>query len=914
MNYLAQQIHELRKSGNLEKAYDYASFCFLNNKNDDDIKYAYVLIIVELFNKYIRKTYRFYAKQLYYNILDIKFSENSQYFSYYQKILKKVNQQIDIHYNDVKQADELSKYGKHKDALSIIRNLYNNNDLNEVHHENYGWILYRFLQKKSRFLANSEISSILDEYIKLKNDRPSQLHSNILRFAIYFSKINQDFDFYNFLILWNTKNLRYEDKTDKKIEGKINPSLLSRICRILFEKYTIKTLDEYSTILNTECNIILEIFRQNYFWKIYYFNEEENKEDLFKIIDNYSIEYPKYGQSYWNSRILDIALYSVYKIDKYKFLDFFYKWNSNNFRNEDWTFETLHNDHIRNHLATNVLNKCFEFLIIENNHDEISKLVNICFEIVSKNSQNQVIISEICSILVNNNIDINIDKFLSTFKFYRDISIDFFRQPFYSLLENSATNNNYKLLQELLTIYLNKYTNYGSSHWHSEILKFAYNKLSDNYLDFFLDFFEKWNIDYFQFEDWNNNNNNFGYKILNNLFNIIIGKKRYDLVSRIIKIYEYSIYNFCDDDNLNLNLGELYYINNQKVEAKNIFSKLAIYIPNNYKVWYCLSMCYDENIDLKIGFLIKAISVANNNNLSKIHLSLAKYLITKKLFSYALFELNNLYSIKQDANSDYYNLLEQCSNSTPEDIKNISKQYLSIVYETLYSKVYWKNFTFIKKYKGLYYFYNKEQECLKIKPNDLLLNIEIGTDVILQSYKDNLLNIKTLGNYKWSNLPINIGVVVNKNTEKSEIEIIDTKSRKFIYKYQENEYFDTDTLVKFLYYKSKINTIVKIKNIKISEGITEFPKCYGFVDNILVSTEQLHFKFNSLNIGGTISANDNYMNLKVGDIFEMYYIFLSKDTENQIIKILQIAKLENIDQELKEQILKDYEIEYMPEE
>ena len=104
-----------------------------------------------------------------------------------------------------------------------------------MHKESYGWIIYRYIKSEINTLDSVSVRKYLWDYMNLKNDRPSMLHSMILNFGLNYSKEHSDFNLLNFFNLWRPGNLRYEDKTNSEHEGNNIPSLISRICRELID-------------------------------------------------------------------------------------------------------------------------------------------------------------------------------------------------------------------------------------------------------------------------------------------------------------------------------------------------------------------------------------------------------------------------------------------------------------------------------------------------------------------------------------------------------------------------------------------------------------------------------------------------------------------------------------------------------
>ena len=103
--------------------------------------------------------------------------------------------------------------------------------------------------------------------MNLKNERPSMLHSMILNFALNYSKTHSDFKFYNFFLLWNPKNLRYEDLHDGRNQNGENiPSLISRICREFVNSNTELDIEEFLNNIDNvidQCKFCPETFDAN---------------------------------------------------------------------------------------------------------------------------------------------------------------------------------------------------------------------------------------------------------------------------------------------------------------------------------------------------------------------------------------------------------------------------------------------------------------------------------------------------------------------------------------------------------------------------------------------------------------------------------------------------------------------------
>lgn len=116
------------------------------------------------------------------------------------------------HYDEVRNAEQLSKSeASVQEAYQQIKAIYDRGDLDESLHESFGWILYRYLKARYQQLGSVEARRTLVVYMKLKNPRPSLLHSQILNLASHMAETFHDFRLTDFLRLWDTANLREED-------------------------------------------------------------------------------------------------------------------------------------------------------------------------------------------------------------------------------------------------------------------------------------------------------------------------------------------------------------------------------------------------------------------------------------------------------------------------------------------------------------------------------------------------------------------------------------------------------------------------------------------------------------------------------------------------------------------------------
>ena len=170
----------------------------------------------------------------------------------------------------IRDAKEKGKNGNHKEALDLFRQAIkkfpDDIDLNEQ----FAWQL----QKEGKILFDNEkvdtlkVRTLLAEYMKLKNERPSQLHSLFLRFA---DKImdKEDFNLVTFARLWDLKNLRKEDFEGFQKEEKTYPSIAEKVIqhcgKLILNKKLNQEVEQFLPFLD----LGIEKFHDNIWLKYY---------------------------------------------------------------------------------------------------------------------------------------------------------------------------------------------------------------------------------------------------------------------------------------------------------------------------------------------------------------------------------------------------------------------------------------------------------------------------------------------------------------------------------------------------------------------------------------------------------------------------------------------------------------------
>lgn len=263
----SKQVFALRKEGKIEEAYQMALTCILIDGEDE-----------------------WNIKALAYCLYDkIKLAKESQDFEAGQNLLQHLENLLDDFEDDVllenlerarkmvnperriiDQAKEQSKAGNHAEALRLFREsiVLFPDDINL--NEQLGWELQK--ECKAVFETGDidvrKIRQLLSEYIRLKNARPSNLHST---FLVYADKIinKPEFNLIAFLKLWGLENLRSEEFQPYSKDGVEYPALAEKIvqhaAKLILDQRMTSEIDWFLPFLDKP----IAAFKKN-IWLTYY--------------------------------------------------------------------------------------------------------------------------------------------------------------------------------------------------------------------------------------------------------------------------------------------------------------------------------------------------------------------------------------------------------------------------------------------------------------------------------------------------------------------------------------------------------------------------------------------------------------------------------------------------------------------
>ncbi|MFV0289386.1 MAG: DUF7017 domain-containing protein [Mangrovibacterium sp.] len=368
----AKDLSGIEKLNKLNKALGIARNLYSEEPDEEWMQKAFAWVLIDLCKYYIADRNLNQAGICFRELNAIDFQDYKDEIIENQKSF--LRPKIDTNYSEIQKAEELSKNGNNKEALAIFKNLISQNRLTELHHESYGWIIYRYIKAEESNLSSVEVRTFLRDYMNLRNERPSMLHSMILNFALNYSKTHKDFKFYNFFLLWNPDNLRYEDLHNGYKDGKDIPSLISRICREFVNSNTELNIEELLDKINLSKDTVLDFFKETFFWNVFNAHKENRFSDLWSLFELYNNNYSKYGQSKWHSEILNLAERFMKENDEWRFLNFFKNWNPENLRSDDWK-EAQKEENTYKPLAIKAIKKAFENLKTQTSEQNLTWLI-----------------------------------------------------------------------------------------------------------------------------------------------------------------------------------------------------------------------------------------------------------------------------------------------------------------------------------------------------------------------------------------------------------------------------------------------------------------------------------------------------------------------------------------------------------
>lgn len=355
------EIYDLRREGHLDEARQRAEELLRQDNTDQDVWKAYAWTLIDICKREQQNGNIQGACNISEYLSRLRF--NTTYDEFAETLVKKIQQlnlSLNPFYSQIQQAKELSQNGDNDHAWEILRKLASDGNLPKESHESYGWTIYRYLKEHISSLNSVEVRTQLRDYINLKNERPSNLHSQILNLALNYSKEDTNFKFVSFLRLWGPNNLRNSDFEDSfGNDGGVIPSLMSRIARVVIN-YPVDEIHEFVELLPRRKDDFIEMMMEQFFWKIYHSAEGGVNSSTWEQFEAYLSFFPDAPASSSHSKVLGLAERVMKENNTWRFYDFFRRWDPDKLRKNDWQEESGSNGETYKPLAIKSIKKAKE--------------------------------------------------------------------------------------------------------------------------------------------------------------------------------------------------------------------------------------------------------------------------------------------------------------------------------------------------------------------------------------------------------------------------------------------------------------------------------------------------------------------------------------------------------------------------
>lgn len=361
------QVTALRKQGNLQQAHQLATRLYNADRHDVWVQRALAWVLHDIVKAELSNNNIDSANGWLNQLINMRLNDE-----YIIKAIDRIRIQMSPTHHAVENANNLSKDGRHQQALQQFRGIsrqYGN--LPTTQADKYGWAIYRCLKNTCDQIPVIEVKRMLVEYGNLNTEKPSMLHTQILEFVLKYSRTHQGIDLYRYFISWNPAYLQHEDVNESEYNGKTTPALLERIGKQLVNVPTVIDFNALEDLITIHHNIsLIDSYREGIFWQAINANKENRLNDLWRILEGYVSNYSGYGQGKWHSEILSLAERTMVEGQSWRFVNFLQRWGVQNFQAVDWRGGT-YNDHPTKSLVEKSLSKLVEAIKDNKNPDDI---------------------------------------------------------------------------------------------------------------------------------------------------------------------------------------------------------------------------------------------------------------------------------------------------------------------------------------------------------------------------------------------------------------------------------------------------------------------------------------------------------------------------------------------------------------
>lgn len=240
-----REVNELRKNGQLDEALEMAKNDLENDKSFWSYR-ALFWVLHDMCRQCLAKEQKDKATELVEKMKEILPNMEEVQGGIAEKQLDYLERQLSPLNGIIKQADQDSR-DTHTvaKAFNDVKDLVCDDEigLDDFQQKTAGWILYRYAKHELERKATYNVRLALSLYLKLKIEKPSLLHSFILRIAVDLeTEFKNDFKFTAFLEMWGFDNFSKEDwerfeTEDDRLVPCLAEKAIGRYCKELIDDH-----------------------------------------------------------------------------------------------------------------------------------------------------------------------------------------------------------------------------------------------------------------------------------------------------------------------------------------------------------------------------------------------------------------------------------------------------------------------------------------------------------------------------------------------------------------------------------------------------------------------------------------------------------------------------------------------------
>lgn len=329
-----KEVNNLRKSGRLKEAFIMAKSDLKNDPSDWSLR-ALFWVLYDLCKLHIKNSRIGDANKVFNELVFLhRHMQDSD--DVIEQCINTLQKQITPNWDSVNQLSELSKSGSVVEAYNRLLEIHESTPLAPLLHENFGWVIYRYLNSGFESIDVQKVEKALSVYLELNNERPSNLHSNMLLMALKACEFYKGIDFLSFLRKWDVSLFSEKDFRPSIWDGRNIAPLVERIIQRCFKLgYKLdEIVDAFSKCNRPIC--IMDVYSRFSFSEIAQNYNSDIQLLLTKFNEYFENVKSKDIKNDYHSKILSMYLNKQPEEQNEEMVTAIEKWGLYNFRDEDW--------------------------------------------------------------------------------------------------------------------------------------------------------------------------------------------------------------------------------------------------------------------------------------------------------------------------------------------------------------------------------------------------------------------------------------------------------------------------------------------------------------------------------------------------------------------------------------------------